>query len=783
MSREIGSTSGRPSGVLARERLQIVVALLGILAMLALLWPAATLAAPAVLDGPVGTGSVPVQASVGGAESVRQATPDLTATKTNNVSGSVATGAPWTWTVTIQNVGQAPAAFAASQIVLRDDLPNANVTYGSPAVTPFGGASGLVCVVDFTYRLSCSADVGGATLPVNGGFQVALTATASVLGSYANPRAGGSCTVDPNNEVTEGLETNNECANTVNVLGPDLSIAKSNNVNGTTVVGTPWTWTVTLTNIGATAATFTDSQIVLWDNLPNANATYGTPDVTLAGGVSGTGALACVVDFSYRLTCSTAGGTVVLPATSSITVRIAATASAIGAYANPRAGQTCLADPNNAVTENNEGNNSCVDSVNVLGADLTVTKTNNVPNGATPGTPWVWTLTIANAGVAPATFTSGQFILTDHLPNTNVSYGTPVVTPNGTTGTVLCTVDFTYRLVCSASGGSVTLPPGSNFQVALSATASIPGPYVNPHAGGVCQVDPDGNLAENSEANNACANTVTVNGPDLTVTKTNNVAGIAAPGVPWTWTLTIANAGTLTATVPAGQFLVLDNLPDRNIVYGAVSVTPTGSASGPLACTIDFTYRLTCEGAGGNVTIPVGGSFQVAFTATTSVAGAYANPRVGGSCQADPNNLVVESNEANNTCADTVTLGGQAVQQAAGGPHDPNNDDEDEEKKPRTEAERHRRAHTNASGQDDYHTEGNVLEVRCNQDTPPQYDVPFPTHTPYLVLGTKEGKQQLRLTKKDARDGCQSARVGDYAEADGDKEHELLFNAHTLDLK
>ena len=50
------------------------------------------------------------------------------------------------------------------------------------------------------------------------------------------------------------------------------------------------------------------------------------------------------------------------------------------------------------------------------------------------------------------------------------------------------------------------------------------------------------------------------------------------------------------------------------------------------------------------------------------------------------------------------------------------------------------------------------------------------------MIATRDGNQQLRLLYH-TRAECESAEVGGYAEADGDKEHELLFNAHNLTLR
>jgi hypothetical protein len=386
--------------------------------------------------------------------------------------------------------------------------------------------------------------------------------------------------------------------------------------------------------------------------------------------------------------------------------------------------------------------------------DLTAVKTNNVGGLAAAGAPWIWTIDIANGGTATATFNDGQIVFVDNLPNANVGYGIPTVAPptGGASGPITCEVDFTVRLTCVANGGPVSLPSGGAFRVAVSAASSTLGAFANPRAGGACTVDPNNTVGEGAgEGNNACADTVTVRGPDLTVAKTNNVGGAAVPGAPWTWTVTVTNAGTTTATFAATQAVLFDHLPTSNVTYGTPTVTPSGGASGPLVCTIDFSLRLACFATGGVVTLPPGGSFQIAFTATASAPAVFASPRAGQACAVDPVGVVVEASEGNNLCADTVTVAYQTGRPASAAN---NEDDDDDDERPLTETQRHQRSHTNASGQDDYRTEGNVLEVRCDTSTEPRYEVSFPTHTPYLVIATRDGNQQLRLLY-DTRSQCQ----------------------------
>ena len=67
----------------------------------------------------------------------------------------------------------------------------------------------------------------------------------------------------------------------------------------------------------------------------------------------------------------------------------------------------------------------------------------------------------------------------------------------------------------------------------------------------------------------------------------------------------------------------------------------------------------TCTVSGSTVTVgATTGTFQVVVPVTTSVAVAsYINPRSGGICRVDPNNIVSESNESNNDCnTDTVVV-------------------------------------------------------------------------------------------------------------------------------
>jgi hypothetical protein len=149
--------------------------------------------------------------------------------------------------------------------------------------------------------------------------------------------------------------------------------------------------------------------------------------------------------------------------------------------------------------------------------------------------------------------------------------------------------------------------------------------------------------------------TATPNSTDLTARKTDNVGGHDAFPNFWTWTIHIANGGAVVANFSSGQTILSDNLPNTNVTYGSPQVNNFSgvSNSGAITCTIAVTDDLTCTTSGA-LTINPGGSFDVSITATPTAAGAFVNPRGGGGCSVDPNNVVTEGNESNNTCADTV---------------------------------------------------------------------------------------------------------------------------------
>ena len=166
-------------------------------------------------------------------------------------------------------------------------------------------------------------------------------------------------------------------------------------------------------------------------------------------------------------------------------------------------------------------------------------------------------------------------------------------------------------------------------------------------------VDPANVATESDETNNTCSDSVTVLAPDLKVSMTDNAGGAVALGNHWTWTLAVSNSGNAPASFN-GTVILKDNLPTSNVTYGPVTEAPISGVSGTMNCSI-VANDLTCT-ASGTVTIAVGGSFTVSFVASPTGVGTFTSPRSGGACAVDPDAHVVESNENNNTCTDTVVV-------------------------------------------------------------------------------------------------------------------------------
>jgi hypothetical protein len=227
-------------------------------------------------------------------------------------------------------------------------------------------------------------------------------------------------------------------------------------------------------------------------------------------------------------------------------------------------------------------------------SDLTLSKANNVSGSAVVGQAWNWTLTAANTG-SPATFTTGQTILSDDLPNSNLNYGTPTVqNVSNITGSanILCSIS-SNTLTCVANGGSVTFASNigaSNFDVVFSATPQAAGSYQNPRTGGgIAKIDPNLLIAESNENNNTPTNnTVTVGKANTTtvINSDNPDPSVVGQPVTVTWSVSVNAPGTLGAPL-TGNVTVSDgtNQCVAAVSAGQCDITFTSAGAKSLTAT------------------------------------------------------------------------------------------------------------------------------------------------------------------------------------------------------
>lgn len=226
-------------------------------------------------------------------------------------------------------------------------------------------------------------------------------------------------------------------------------------------------------------------------------------------------------------------------------------------------------------------------------SDLTLSKANNVAGSAVTGQSWNWTLTAANSG-APATFTTGQTIISDNLPNSNVNYG-PVTVQNvsNITGSanINCSI-VSNDLTCTASGGNVTFASDlgtSSFDVVFSATPQAAGSYSNPRGGGAASIDPLGVIVESTESNNSVTtNTVTVGKANTTtaITSDNPDPSVVGEAVTVQWSVTVNSPGTLGAAL-TGNVTVTDGTAQciADVSAGQCNITFTTQGAKNLTAT------------------------------------------------------------------------------------------------------------------------------------------------------------------------------------------------------
>ena len=250
---------------------------------------------------------------------------------------------------------------------------------------------------------------------------------------------------------------------------PDLTIAKVNDVGGTTTLGSAFNWMLTITNGASTAMWFTSPEVILRDNLPSSGATYGTPLPGDFVGVTNSDNISCSIS-NNDLTCR-ATGEITIAASGGFEVVIPVTPSASGTLQNPRSGGVCRVDPDGVITESDDGNNDCnSDSVTVNPAN-TITTVASSQNPSAVGQSVTFT-----ASVAP-TEATGTIAFKDNGTDIAGCSAQPLTSGQAscstsalTVGTHVITAEYSGHASYAASTGTLSPDQQVNCSSAITVT-------------------------------------------------------------------------------------------------------------------------------------------------------------------------------------------------------------------------------------------------------------------------------------------------------------------------
>ncbi|QBB69777.1 DUF11 domain-containing protein [Pseudolysobacter antarcticus] len=500
--------------------------------------------------------------------------PQLQIVKTASATNFVV-GVPASYTLTVTNIGTA-ATTATSTIT--DTIPG-TLTIGTLPSGCSNSGQTVTCTI--------AAPLATGT-PVSFVIPVTPQAAASgtTLSNTANVIGGGDSSCPANT-------ANCQSTITTPVKAPALQIVKTAST-GNFVVGTPASYTLTVTNIGS-AATIATSTVS--DSVP----------ASLSLGAAPAG---CTIT-GQQVTCTVAAGLAV-GASVSFIIPVTPLAIANGTTVNNTATVSGGGDP----TCPNVSNPNCTSTTGtpVNAPQLVILKTVS-SNPLIVGVPATYTLMVTNSGSAATTATS---TVTDTIPST-LTIGTLPSGCSNSGQTVTCTIAAPFAINSPVSFVIPITPQAAASGTSVSNTGSVVGGGDPSCPGGA----------------NCTSTTITtpVNAPAVRVVKTasssNFIVGVAA-----SYTLTVTNVGNAATTAVT---TVTDNVPTGL----TIGTAPSGCAvSGQI---------VTCTIAAGLATnSPV--SFVIPVTPQASISGSSISNSAAVSGGGDP----TCPSQANTNCSSTV---------------------------------------------------------------------------------------------------------------------------------
>jgi uncharacterized repeat protein (TIGR01451 family) len=435
----------------------------------------------------------------------------------------------------------ASAATLTSDFV--DTLPGPGLVVATPPNLLVGAGCTPANVVATAGGTTVTYQNGGG-LAGSGGCSFQVDVTSSTVTTYTNTIPASALRTSVGNNAVAATAT-------LQVLALP-TIAKSF-TPASIPLGANSTLTLTFGNTNAVALTLSADFV---DTLP-ANLVLGTPAT-----VGGTCASANVVAAAGGPTVTYKSGASIPAAGCTITVPV--TTVLAGGYDNN-------IGPGALVTTIGSNPSGATAHLDVLAADLSITKTDGVPT-VIPGTTTTYTIVVSNAGPSPV---AGAAVV-DVLP--------------GAVGSATWTCAATPGSSCGAANGSGNISSTASLLVGGSATYALVA-TVSPSATGTLSntatVAAPVGVTETNPGNNTATDTDTLTPQaDLSVVKTGPAAPV--PGQNFVYALTVTDLGPSTATTVS----LSDTLPAGTTFISLVSPggwscsVPSVGAGGTVSCTI-----------------------------------------------------------------------------------------------------------------------------------------------------------------------------------------------------
>jgi uncharacterized repeat protein (TIGR01451 family) len=529
--------------------------------------------------------SVLTDVTVGGANMFNELT--INKTQTDPTGNVVATSSVVTYHIDVSNAGTDPAF----NVKVTDTLPAGFTLISALDLTGPTDPHDFVCTTGSGNTVNCT----GATLsglvspapgePISRTIEVKATSS-SVPGSYVN-----TALVDPDNTIPEGNETNNssQAPTTVKVGTPqgfvDLQVTK------TASPGTPGGGhanpggQIAYTIIASNAGTDPAFNVKVQDTLP-AGTTFESAIDNTPG------------PDSNRFTCGYSGGVVTctgaaidgssglagVPTARSIFIVVDAPNKNVTALRN-----VVRIDPDNAIPESNETNNSAFAETDVI-SDINLTIDQSGPDSAHQNDSTQYVVNVHNLGSQPAK----GVLVTDPLPIGLIPLGSVQATP----GNFICQIlENPVNVVSCVGDLNAAGDPNSFDSVAITIPVFITadGGTLDNQA---C-VDPNNTIVESIETDNCSTNVTPIlkKAPNLLINKSVDKTSVTA-GDDVTYTLSLSNIGDGDATDPV---TVTDTLP-------ADATFVNSDPGAGVDCPAPVGGILTCTLAAG---LTVGGSAQI----------------------------------------------------------------------------------------------------------------------------------------------------------------------------